>query len=207
MKTESFTQADIIDKILAIELGMILNLPSTWKSFYQEHPEKFKLSRRAHFIPWSQETLASYLHDLETALCNGVNLISLRLDNAHQPQNRNTIVDVIVAHQCLWQREVIRRYPAMMNGKRIMATAGESPFINSYESYLKGELETYSDKTIELLHRDILDKHAQGINMAEETYTYLIQELGFESLAEAEELAIGRKPKIVENRVIDSKSV
>jgi len=68
MRGECEAKADIIDMILDIELGMILSLPSSWKSFYQEHPERFKFSRSAQFIPWSQETLESYLQDLENAL-------------------------------------------------------------------------------------------------------------------------------------------
>ncbi len=194
MRGESEAKADIIDRILDIELGMILNLPSSWKNFYKEHPERFKFSRSAQFIPWSLETLESYLQDLENALHEGVNLISVRMDHVHNPKNTNAIVNVIVAHQCLWQREVIRKYPTMMNGKRMAVTSGGSPFLASFEAYLKGELESYSDRTLRLLHRDILDKHAQGINMAEETYRHLIQELGFDSLTEAEEHA-GGKPK------------
>jgi hypothetical protein len=192
---ESETKTDIIDRILDIELGMILGLPSSWKNFYQEHPERFKFSRSAQFIPWSLETLESYLHDLENALREGVNLIAVRMDNVHNPRDTNALVNVIVAHQCLWQREVIRKYPAMMNGKRMTGTSGESPFLASFEAYLKSELESYSDRTLRLLHRDILDKHAQGINMAEETYRYLIQELGFDSLSEAEEHAEGKGKK------------
>jgi len=195
MICESETKTDIIDRILDIELGMILSLPTSWKNFYREHPERFKFSRSAQFIPWSLEALKSYLNDLEGALHDGVNLISIRIDNVHNPKNTNPIVDVIVAHQCLWQREVIRKYPAMMNGKRMAGNIGESPFLASFESYLKGELETYSDRTLSLLHRDILDKHAQGINMAEETYRYLIHELGFDSLSEAEKHAGGEGKK------------
>jgi hypothetical protein len=190
MKKEILTKADVIDKILAIELGMILNLPSAWRSFYREHPERFKLSRYAQFFPWSQETLESYLDDLETALSNGLNLIALRMDNV---RNNNPLVDVIIAHQCLWQREIIRKYPVLMSGRQILTTFSEYPFLTSFEVYLKGELETYSDKTLELLHMDILNKHEQGMNMMEETYTFLIQELGFESLHEAEDLACGRQ--------------
>lgn len=205
--SEKEFKADVIDRILDIELGMILSLPSTWRNIYKEHPERFKFSRSAQFIPWSVETLRSYLHDLETALRQGVNLISLRMDNTDRPRSRNPVIDVIIAHQCLWQREVIRKYPVMMSGRKIMAATGESPFIASFEAYLKGELESYSDRTIELLHRDILKKHAQGINMAEETYTYLVRELGFESLTEAEAQSCGRRKKTGENRTRHLKAV
>lgn len=74
-----------------------------------------------------------------------------------------------------------------------MSSAEDSDFMTSFETYLRGELETYSDATLELLSKDILDKHAQGINMAEEIYTCLVKDIGYDSLHEAEQTVRDRR--------------
>ena len=68
-----------------------------------------------------------------------------------------------------------------------MSSAEDSAFLTSFETYLRGELETYSDATLELLNKDILAKQAQNINMAEELYTFLVKDKGYDSLDEAEQ--------------------
>jgi hypothetical protein len=53
-----------IEAILEIELQMFLTVNPEPTSGCQEHPESFKLHRRAQFAPWSEEALGSYLEDL-----------------------------------------------------------------------------------------------------------------------------------------------
>lgn len=53
-----------IEAILEIELQMFLTVNPEQASGCQEHPESFKLHRRAQFAPWSEEALGSYLEDL-----------------------------------------------------------------------------------------------------------------------------------------------
>ena len=57
----------------------------------------------------------------------------------------------------------------------------------SFETYLRGELETYSDSTLSLLHRDLLELSREGINGAERAYEYLTEKLGYESIAAADQ--------------------
>ena len=93
-----------------------------------------------------------------------------RMDNLIQKLNSNPLIDTIVEYQCAWQRSMIKKYPGIMSGGRPLSSAEDSAFMTSFETYLRGELETYSDATLELLSIDILDKNAKGISMAEELY-------------------------------------
>ena len=169
---------------------MFLSVPSVRKSSCQDYPESFKLHRRAQFSCWSRETLESYLHDLERAEEKGINLMTqkyARMDNLIPPLSSNPLIDTIVDYHCAWQRSMMKKYPGIMCGGRPLSSAEDSAFLTSFETYLRGELETYSDTTLELLNFDILDKNAKGISMAEELYTFLVKDKGYDSLDEAEQ--------------------
>jgi len=186
----SLVNEDIIEKILAKELKMFLSVPSAGKSSCQDYPESFKLHRRAQFSCWSRETLQSYLNDLEKAEEKGTNLMTqkyARMDNLIKKLSTNSLIDKIVDVQCTWQRAMIKKYPGIMSAGRPLTSVEDSAFMTSFETYLRGELETYSIATLELLHFDILDKNMKGINMAEELYLYLVKEKGYDSLDEAEQ--------------------
>lgn len=186
----SLVNEDIIEKILAKELKMFLSVPSAGKSSCQDYPESFKLHRRAQFSCWSRETLQSYLNDLEKAEEKGTNLMTqkyARMDNLIKKLSTNSLIDKIVDVQCTWQRAMIKKYPGIMSAGRPLTSVEDSAFMTSFETYLRGELETYSNATLELLHFDILDKNMKGINMAEELYLYLVKEKGYDSLDEAEQ--------------------
>ncbi len=189
MNSNSGEKLEIIDEIIQRELVMFLSVSSVAQSPCQQHPEQFELHRRAQFSCWSKETLASYLQDLTKAWETGANLMTLkyaRMDNLIPPLNTNPLMDTILGHQCAWQQSMIEKYPGIMTGGRPLSRKEDSEMMTSFETYLRGELETYSDSTLALLNKDILDKHAQGISMAEEIYTWLVKEMGYGSLDEAE---------------------
>jgi hypothetical protein len=189
MSEDNKDKAGIIEKILSVELEMFLNVPSAGKSSCQEYPESFKTHRRAHFFPWSKDTLESYLQDLRTALASGTNLMTLkyaRMDNLIPPLNTNPLIGKIVEIQCAWQRDVLLKYPGIMGGGRPLSSADDSSSMTSFETYLRGEIETYSDTTLKLLYRDMLHKQAQGISMSREVYEYLVREKGYSSMEDAE---------------------
>jgi len=179
----------IINAVLEIELEMFLTVNPTPTNSCQEYPESFKLHRRAQFAPWSLETLASYLDDLHAAQDSGKNLMRLkyaRMQGLIPCQNSNSLIDEIVRLKMDWQKEMFRRYPAVMNGARPLDDADEAAQMTSFETYARGELETYSDRTLELLHADMLARRERSGNWSEEVYKALVQESGYPSLAEAE---------------------
>jgi hypothetical protein len=178
-----------IAKILDIELAMFLSVNSEQTSGCQNHPESFKLHRRAQFSVWSFDTLESYLKDLRRAEDSGKNLMRqkyARMQGLIPQEHTNPRIDAIVHIKIGWQEEMFRKYPALMRGARPLTDAEEGARMTSFETYARGELETYSDRTLELLHADMVAKRARGINVSEEVYEFLAQESGYASLPEAE---------------------
>ena len=183
-------------EILEMELGMFLSVRSERKASCQDYPESFKLHRRAQFSAWSHGTLASYLDDLRRAQEEGDNLMTYkyaRMQNLIPRENTNPLIDEIVRIHFGWQEEMFRKFPAFMGGARPISEAAGGSGTTSFETYLKGELESYSDRTLELLHADMAAKLARGVNMSEEVYEYLARESGYSSLAEAERTLAERR--------------
>ena len=58
---------NVIEKIIELELEMFLTVPTDGRYSCQEDPEGFRLHRRAQFSIWSEDTLQSYLDDLDRA--------------------------------------------------------------------------------------------------------------------------------------------
>jgi hypothetical protein len=180
---------ELIHRIIELELEMFLAVPTQEKSDCQNYPESFRLHRRAQFNGWSESTLESYLKDLEKAKAEGINLMTLkyaRMNQGSPTEQHNPLIQKIVSMQCQWQQEMIEKYPNLMAGARPISSKEDMGGSTSFETYLRGELETYSDYTLSLLYKDITNKVEKGINMSEEVYSYLAKELGYGSAEEAD---------------------
>lgn len=185
-----------IEKILEIEKRMFLTVKSIDESPCQKDTPNFLLHRRAQFFPWSNEVLRSYLHDLELASQQGNNLMTLkyaRMEEKIPVLNNNPLIEKIVVISRDWQEEMIEHYPYIMDGGRPLDADDQTVWV-SYPAYLKAELETYSDITIQLLYNHSLLKKKQGINMSKEVYQFLVSMMGYKSLDDAE--TIMRKKRI-----------
>jgi hypothetical protein len=179
----------LIAKILELELDMFLNVPARYPASCQENPDAFRMFRRVQFAVWSEETLASYLDDLSRAKEQGQNLMTLkyaRMENLIPPLKDNPMIDRIVQMQLEAQREMFSRYPHILGRGRPLEEDGAR--VTSFKTYLRGELETYSDRTLDLLSRDILQVKDQGQNWAEQSYAVLVRNLGYQSIDEAEDM-------------------
>jgi hypothetical protein len=85
-----------------------------------------------------------------------------------------------------WQRAMFRDYPAVMAGARPLTAESTRAQITSFETYARGELETYSERTLGLLHRDLLEIQARGESLSEKVYDYLLRASGYASLKDTE---------------------
>lgn len=179
----------IIKEILAIELKMFQAVNPGNPSPCQLDPDGFRISRQAQFQAWSIETLASYNNDLETALQEGRNVLAekyLRMEGKMEPRSQTRIIDEVVKINVAWQMEMANRYPRLIHQGRPI-TGEEGPTITSFQTYLRGELETYSDLTLSNLLKDLTESIALKENMTETIYKEMVKGYGYLSLEEAEE--------------------
>jgi hypothetical protein len=122
-----------------------------------------------------------------------------RMDDLVPRENHNPLIEEIAAIQCRWQQELFEKYPALMAGARPLssssngAPSSDSAVHTSFETYLRGELETYSDNTLSLLYRDMTDLLNRGINGSERVYERLTRELGYKSIEDADRVQRERR--------------
>ena len=176
---EQKDREQLLKEITDLELRMFLSVLTASPSACQEQPDTFKLMRKGSFYVLSNETLESYLNDLQEALEEGRNLVELkyaRIDNLIPCLNSNPLIEKIVDVEGTWMKELAEKYPLSFKGR--------SEY--SADVYLRSELETFSDKTLELYFKDISRAVEGGRNLTEERYTFIFQQIGYDSIDEME---------------------
>lgn len=171
-------RTDLITQILEAELNMLQSVPTCGPNRCLEYPEAFKLHREAQFSIFSTETLKSYMDDLTTARESNNNLMTYkyaRMDNLIPRVNDSPLVDEVARIMIDWQLEMEDKYPEIMRRARPVTSENDNQHETSFETYLRGELETYSENTLLLLHCDLRRLLAEGKNGSEEIYRYLVQ--------------------------------
>jgi len=187
---------DLIDRVLKIELTMFLTVRAIGQPVCQEHPEEFKRNRTAQFFTWSEKTLSSYLDDLLSAEEKGGNLMTMkyaRMGNQIPCLNDDPMIEKIIEIQTAWQKDMFARYPHLMGGARAIESRQDTDLYTSFESYLRAELETYSGKTLGFLYGDIQRYQQDNQNMNQRLYDFLVKDLGYDSLDEAEKAASSQR--------------
>lgn len=167
-----------------------------WPMFHQ--------MRASQFMTWPEDLLRSYLDDLDEANRVGRNLVTekyARMMASTAPDEyreriepfiprlsdervarQERVIDVQVA----WARDFRGRYPKLGAAMRVLTTAEDTPEDTSFETYLRGELGTYSDRTMALYEAMVEDLQAAGRNLTEQTVANTVRLGGFADLEEAE---------------------
>lgn len=165
----------------------------------------FSIMRKSQYLTWTEEMLLSYIEDFQTAMRNGWNLITEKYGRMMEstaprrfeeikeqlpvlPEEKKVIIDEIVKIQVSWMEEFANEYPYMAGNSRVIHTTEDTMFSTSFETYLRGELGTYSDKTLDLYGRFIVSYLQAGKNLTKEIMTNTALLYGYESLEKAEEL-------------------
>ena len=83
---------------------------------------------------------------------------------------------------------IVRRGIELGEAMRVLTTTEDTPSATSFETYLRGELGTYSERTFQLYEVMISERAAASPqrNITEETLLHTVQLDGFDTLEEAE---------------------
>ena len=209
-KTENMNMEDhkkeLVDKLVRLE----------WQNFDQVKNEggradcqddwgTFSIMRISQYLTWTEEMLKSYIRDFEEAMAKGWNLITEkygRMMESTAPdrfneikdqfpylaEEKKVIIDEIVKIQVAWMEEFAAEYPYMAGNSRVIHTSEDTPFSTSFETYLRGEMRTYSDQTLDLYGRFIVSYLQAGKNLTKDIMTNTALLYGYDSLEKAEEL-------------------
>jgi len=195
----------LIAKIIDLEWNMFHNVFNIGgKASCQENPETFKIMRHSQAVSWSEETLESYLNDLAEAQDDNRNLLTekyARMMKYTSPLEYVNIehrlpsldleifplIDKLVKIVMGWEEELSVKFPNILKKGRPLYSTEDSRFVTSIETYLRGELMTYSQRTLGLYYKNVLKQQTDNINGSEITLLYMMKQYGFISLEEANE--------------------
>lgn len=177
----------LLETVLDLEWEMFVRVKSAQPAFCQSSPDKFRVIRGSVFEMWSDVMLASYLIHLSVSKIQGRNLLTekyARMDNLIPPLTVSPYIDEIVEISELWQNELQEKYPALYKRCcRSMELLGDG---RNFSIYLRCELETYGDNTLELYYENIKNAYDQKRNLSIEALRHLIEKSGYSDLQHAE---------------------
>jgi hypothetical protein len=172
------SSSELISEIVEIELKMFLAVPGDGSGSCQQNPGAFKTHRKAQFCIWSVETLSSYLADLTSAERIGDNLMTKKyalIQGLIPTSNSSPHLNDILQMQLDWQEEMLNNHPKFKGKARPLTDDEAATQLVSFKSYAKGELETYSEKTLEFLYHDLKGLLDKDVNGSQEIYTTLVK--------------------------------
>jgi len=184
----------IIQKILDSEWNMFRNVRSAVPASCQNSPDTFRKIRASIYDCWTEEMLESYLTDLKLAEEKGRNLITekyARMDNLIPPLSHHPMIEKIVEIEARWQLEIKKNYPALYN----QTCRGTDPTGDgsNFSIYLRSELETYGDNTIELYYKNVKKADERKENLALLMLERLVKQSGYNDAAHAERILSSRR--------------
>lgn len=172
------------------------NCQGNWPVFFQ--------MRASQFLTWTPELLTSYVTDLATARKTGRNLLTekygLMMDSTdheyfrknlekympHIDAARRDQQEAIIAQQLLWAADFHAQWPHLGENMRILRTKDDTRNTTSFETYLRAELTTYSQRTLDLYQTLIESTHREERNITEQTVLNTVRMGGFDTLAAAD---------------------
>lgn len=169
----------------------------------QDDRKTFEIMRTSQLQAWNQEVAESYLEDLQRARSEGRNLMTekyarmmeytspceYRQIDGHLPELESGVVPLVERLSGLsvrWMEDLAAKYPYVGAQGRPIRSLGDSASTPSFETYNRGELATYSLKTLQLLEEHYLKLESEGKNAAQLILEATLQRYGYASLDQAE---------------------
>ena len=167
----------------------------------QDDFETFYIMRKSQYLTWNVSMLQSFLKDLKEAKIKGWNLISEKYARMMEstckeeydklvdklPQvsaEKRALVEQIVAIQVAFMEQFSEEYPNVAQNARVIHTSEDTFFRTSYETYLRGELLTYSDETLKLYGEFIVSLAREKKNLAKMIMENTAKMYGYANLSE-----------------------
>lgn len=194
----------IIDVIITIEWEMFDKVDNvSGRAACQDNERTFRIMRGSQFEAWDDATLESYLRDLQSALAEGRNLLTEKYAHMMEytaplefrdmedrlpkvPVKKKELIRKITRQQLAWHERIASEFPLLVNQGRPIHTAEESMYDTSVETYMIGELTTYSMDTLRAYESYMEKLAAEGKNLSRMTLENTAKAHGYASLEEAE---------------------
>ena len=170
----------LITDVVSNEWEMFTNTNNIGRrSSCQDQKGNFIASRAAYWNMFDEQVLSSYLNDLSNAKSNKINLAAQKygyMMESTDPYYFKTIkhllvpvsnkklklVDSIMLIYMKWEESLISS--SLDNKNRVLYKQYDSKYNTSVETYMKGELTSYSEETLSLILAQFLKNVSDGEN-------------------------------------------
>ena len=191
----------IINKILEKEWKYFSNLNNIGgRADCQDNREDFIIMRKSQWETFNEETLLSYLEDLNSKN-NPLFQKYAQMMKYNSPEEYEKIKDILekasdektdLVNKIMfiymeWEKEFFERYPIFSSMGRPLYSSEDDNIETSIETYLRGELLSYSEKTLKLYLNYVIDNKEKNINLAIKNMDNLARMQGFNDSDDVEE--------------------
>ncbi len=182
---------EIIQKIINKEWFQFTNTKNiSQRAICQDQKGNFIASRTAYWNMYDIDILNSYLSDINSAISKNQNLITYKYaymmkytDKANYDsikdmlpkidEKKEKLIDTILLMYMSWEAEIVEKYPELDNKNRKLYSSSDTINSTSVETYMRGELSTYSYNTLELIAKYFLVNISNKVNLVYEYMTNL----------------------------------
>ena len=203
-------KTEILEAIIQLEWNMFQKVRNTGgRAGCQDDWETFYIMRKSQFTSWKKELLLSYERDLLDGESAGRNLVmekyaymmELTVPEEYRriaenlpkiSEEKKKLIEGIVSIQVSWREEMAGEYPQLSGQARIIHTEEDTAEDISFETYLRGELKTYSMETLVRYGQLVAEYAKAGKNMVEEIIECTVRLYGYGTMGQAEH-SVGRK--------------
>lgn len=210
LNLENNTKEELVNYIVSLEWQAFDDVQNQGgRADCQDDWGTFSIMRKSQYLAWPKSLIIRFIDDFRTANAKHWNLITEkygRMMKTTDPASyaeicdklpplapaQEAIIEQIVEIQVAWMEEFAAKYPYMASNSRSIHTREDNPFNTSYETYLRGEISTYSYETLKMYGAFVLNLAREGQNLAEMIMTNTALLYGYESLQHAEDSLSGK---------------
>lgn len=195
----------LVEKIIEVEWQQFQLVKNEGgRAACQDDWTTFQIMRESQFINWPLEILESYAKDLMVAMDKNWNLVFekyARMMKSTVPEKYKEVEAILppiseervkrmektIAIQTKWLEDFAVEYPNLMEAARYVHTSEDTEYETSSETYLRGELASYSEET-EKMYSEFIEKlQTEGKDFVVMTYEHMVKRYGYQSIKDAEE--------------------
>lgn len=199
---ERKTDEELVNMVVKLEFeafdkvqneGGRASCQNNWPTFY--------VMRKSQYLTWSRTMLLQYYYDFDREYRRGHNLITEKYGRMmestapekyeeikeHFPEiseQKKAVINQIVSVQMGMAEEFAAEYPAVAGNARELHTYEDNYMNTSMETYLRGEISTYSDKMLQLYGQYVVKYVTEGRRIAQEIIENTAKMYGYKSLEE-----------------------
>lgn len=199
----SLSHEELVDRITKAEFAAFDEVENEGgRASCQDDFFTFDIMRKSQYLTWKDHMLIQLIYDFEFEGAKGHNLITekygrmmestandryqLIKDNFPEiSDEKKSIIESIVGIQVSWMEAFAKEYPRLAGKARSIHTYEDGPYNTSYETYLRGEISTYSDKMLQLYGMFIAEYAKNGKNLAYDIMANTVRFYGYNSLEAA----------------------